>query len=171
MLCSRKTVESKAMREESTEIREREQRWGQVLVACLEALENEPAPDRQGLLAHYPKFAAELEEFFAQREHVGQAVSPLGAVVREPGALPRSFGDYEFLDEIGQGGMGVVYKARQKSLNRLVALKMIRAGGFEQRQRHLYRHHQGSGPGQPALGHFRRLCRLRSGWLARPGSC
>jgi tRNA A-37 threonylcarbamoyl transferase component Bud32 len=118
------------MAEESTEIREREQRWGQVLVACLEALENEPAPDRHGLLARYPEFAAELEQFFAQREHVGQAVSPLGTVVREPGTLPRSFGPYELLEEIGQGGMGVVYKARQKSLNRLVALKMIRAGGL-----------------------------------------
>jgi serine/threonine-protein kinase len=50
----------------------------------------------------------------------------LSAPTEETGAT--EFGQYELLQKIGSGGMGVVHKARQRGLNRIVALKRIRAG-------------------------------------------
>ena len=50
-----------------------------------------------------------------------------GAHAIDP-SFVRYFGDYELIGVLGEGGMGIVYRARQISLNRPVAVKMIRAG-------------------------------------------
>ncbi|MCI0640941.1 MAG: serine/threonine-protein kinase [Gemmataceae bacterium] len=112
-----------------------EQRLHEVLAEYLLAADSGQAPDRSTLLARYPDLATELESFFQNQEQVDRLADSMRLCKtvsdHPPGSLfqSRSFGDFEVLEIIGAGGMGVVYKARQISLNRIVALKMIRPGG------------------------------------------
>src|SRR5438552_6052538 len=54
--------------------------------------------------------------------------APHRKMTGRPVEVLRDYGDYELLEEIGRGGQGIVYRARQKSLNRTVALKVIGLG-------------------------------------------
>jgi WD40 repeat protein len=114
---------------------DRERRLNELIAAYLEAVEAGRVPDRQEWLTRHPDLADDLRAFFANHDRLARLGAPLRALARTAGdggvlGRVRYFGDYELLEEIGRGGMAVVYKARQVSLNRTVALKMLLGGQF-----------------------------------------
>ncbi len=98
------------------------------------------AIDKDQFIAEHPDQADALIEFLSgearlQSDPGGPAPHNTPTILvdrRNTAATPPPvisyFGDYELLNEIARGGMGVVYKARQASLNRIVAIKMILSG-------------------------------------------
>ena len=95
-----------------------------ILDAYLARLQAGERPDRDAMVRAHPELASALECLEAL-EKLAPSTEKDPAVT---GELPRDFGPYELIREIGRGGMGVVFEARQKGLDRSVAVKMILAG-------------------------------------------
>jgi serine/threonine-protein kinase len=120
---------------------ERERRLSELLERLLGEAAGGREPDWSAVAAAHPQLVDELRELYATAM-VADDFGRLSDMIDAPTVTPRRsgaaglapdvslgrIGDYELLDEIGRGGMGVVFKARQVSLGRIVALKMILRG-------------------------------------------
>jgi len=117
----------------------RDERLADLLAQMTAAMQQGRQPNIEEIAAAHPDLANELRELWAAVLFANEFTRPSDpqltlpyngpSHVETPSApLPRTFGDFELLEELGRGGMGVVYKARQRSLKRIVALKMILRG-------------------------------------------
>jgi serine/threonine-protein kinase len=114
---------------------DRDARLAELLEAAMAEARSGKAPDVNQLAADAPELLAELRELWATAA-VADELGSLSGALEMPGAAdgpaaarqPAEFADFELLAELGRGGMGVVYRARQKSLGRIVALKMLLRG-------------------------------------------
>ena len=89
----------------------------------LEELESGRQPDRRSYLSRYPELANELSECLDGIELAHSMARPAKSPIVEFTGSP--LGDFQILNEIGHGGMGIVYEAIQLSLGRRVALKVL----------------------------------------------
>jgi serine/threonine protein kinase len=104
-----------------------------LLLADLSAQARGGSADVDAVAARHPDLASELKELWAVAQFADLAAAsksttlPYRPTSDDPAPpLPRSFGDFVLEAELGRGGMGVVYKARQNSLGRTVAIKLVR---------------------------------------------
>jgi branched-chain amino acid transport system substrate-binding protein len=102
----------------------------QAIAEFMEAAHGGQAPGRDEFIARRPGYEEGLRDFFRGLDEMNRLFEPIQilAGLAGPTFKPRPFGEYELLEVIGEGGMGVIYRARQTRLTRMVALKMIRAG-------------------------------------------
>src|SRR5262245_4075158 len=108
-----------------------ESRLEEAIVSFEQARDKGANPDPRDWLARYADVGERLAAFFADGARIAGVAAPLRSPAAPREKLPE-IEDYEILDDnLPPGGMGVVYKARQRSARRIVALKVIRTDRLE----------------------------------------
>ena len=100
-----------------------------ILEQHLQDIEAGKAVSREELLATHPEYAERLAECLDGLD----LISAKSNEAPHHSEAPKTFADFELRGELGRGGMGVVYEAYQKSLDRVVALKVMRFGVVDPR--------------------------------------
>jgi len=100
-----------------------------ILDAYLVSLEQGQAPAVEEVVARHPELAGALRSYLEDVHRLQEAAANFAhGVYRSTLRIRRSsaqLGDFELIREIGRGGMGIVFEARQVSLQRRVALKVL----------------------------------------------
>lgn len=117
-----------------------DERLDAIICEYLEAAERGAPPAQEAFVARHPEYASELREFFSDWQGMpelsGSSLSgdtfrtarDESDVVRNTDLLAMELDDFELVREIGRGGMGLVFEARQRSLRRNVAVKSMSFG-------------------------------------------
>jgi eukaryotic-like serine/threonine-protein kinase len=120
---------------------------GAIIAEYLRSTESGKSIDMESWIASHPGFESELRSFVKNHLELNQFLEPLrhsieaetltnplesmemvASDAHEATSCIRYFGDYQLLNEVARGGMGVVFRARQMTLDRIVAVKMILEG-------------------------------------------
>jgi tetratricopeptide (TPR) repeat protein/tRNA A-37 threonylcarbamoyl transferase component Bud32 len=103
-----------------------------ILAQCISARDHAQWERVEAIMSKHQEYADEIRDFFAETSSLVKKIHEVSAGCSEQQPAPplhesiRFFGDYELIELLGSGAMGEIYRAHHRTLDRIVALKVIR---------------------------------------------